>query len=112
MTSAAVPKTEPPSDDFQMPSASSFTSMEQTPIQSVKNQSHDKSAAAAASATAMVTLGATSNANATMEDRKNDVEWFAQYVAQRLYRQTDDLKRRKLESAIQETIAKTEKEFF
>lgn len=97
---ATVPKTEPPFDDYQIPPTPSTS-------YSANEQSDDKTAAAATTA-----MGATFNANESMEQTKSDVEWFGKYVEQRLYRQTDDLKRRKLESAIQETIAKTEKEFF
>lgn len=100
--SPIIPKSEPPFNGIQMVSipSTSHSSIEQAPVQcAVKNQ------------TDAVTLAATSNANLSMEETKNDVEWFGRYVMQRLYRHTDDLDRRKLESAIQEAIAKTEKEF-
>lgn len=57
-------------------------------------------------------MGATSNANVSMEERNHNVNSFGQYVVQRLYRQTDDLKRHKHENAIHEAIAKAEKELF
>lgn len=47
-----------------------------------------------------------------IENRMSESELFGQYVVQRLNRQPDDLKRRKLENAIQEAIVKTEKDLF
>lgn len=55
---------------------------------------------------------ATTATMVTPDATENDVKLFGKYVEQRLCRQTDDLKRRRLESAIQEAIAKTEKELF
>lgn len=60
--------------------------------------------------TTTATQAAIPNATASVEGKKSDVEQFGQYVVQRLFRQTDDRKRRKMESVIQQTIAKIEME--
>lgn len=65
-------------------------------------------------ATPMVQIngGVPNNVASLDEQKRKDAEQFGQYVTQRLCRQPDDLKRRKLENAIQEAIARTEKALF
>lgn len=68
--------------------------------------------AESSSTKASMPLSTTSTINASIDGRMHDAELFGQYVVQRLCRQADELKRRKLECAIQEAIVKTEKELF
>lgn len=110
-TSSAMIKTEPSIND--LPAApvptTSYALFKQMPNSNAQNQVDEKPATVP-----MVTISsAGSNYMVALDEQKrHDANEFAKYVLQRLCRQPDDLKRRRLENSIQEAIAKTEKELF
>ena len=60
----------------------------------------------------MTTIANGLNTSIQVKPERDDSKLFGEYVAQRLDRLPDDLKRRKLENAIQEAIVNAEKELF
>lgn len=107
-----VPKLEPElhpefDDFFETESAQSTSTI---PIVEM-GRSESSAKVTTTTTTAAAAQGTNLNVTVSMDDQKGEVEQFGQYVVQRLYRQHDDKKRRKMESAIQQTIAKIEMEF-
>lgn len=108
-----VPKLEPElhpefDDFFETESAQSTSTI---PIVGMGRSESSAKVTTTTTTTAAAAQAANLNATVSMDDQKGEVEQFGQYVVQRLYRQHDDKKRRKMESAIQQTIAKIEMEF-